>query len=47
MDLPGGTLAGYAHAPPGLRIAKKVNGSVVEKYLWLGRTRRLAVYEAP
>ena len=27
------------------RIAKKINGEIVEKYLWLGRTRLLAVYD--
>lgn len=32
------------HAPLGRRIAKKVGGTVTEKYLWQGRTRLLAVY---
>jgi RHS repeat-associated protein len=29
----------------GRRIAKKVNGTIVEKYLWQGLTRLLAVYD--
>ena len=35
----------YVHDPLGRRIAKKVNGTIVEKYLWQGMTRLLAVYD--
>jgi RHS repeat-associated protein len=35
----------YIHDPLGRRIAKRVNGAVVEKYLWQGMTRLLAVYD--
>ncbi len=45
MTLPGGTLIEYVHDPLGRRIAKKINGTVVEKYLWQGLTRLLAVYD--
>jgi len=31
--------------PLGRRIAKKINGTVVEKYLWKGRTTLLAVHD--
>ncbi len=34
------------HDPLGRRIAKKVDNIVVEKYLWQGLTRLLAVYNA-
>ena len=33
------------HDPLGRRIAKKVDGNIVEKYLWQGLTRLLAVYD--
>jgi RHS repeat-associated protein len=45
VTLPDKTLIEYVHDPLGRRIAKKVNGSVVEKYLWQGLTRLLAVYD--
>jgi len=45
VDLPDGTAIEYVHDPLGRRIAKKVNGVTVEKYLWLGLTRLLAVYD--
>ena len=35
----------YVHDPLGRRIAKQVNGVTVEKYLWQGLTRLLAVYD--
>lgn len=35
----------YIHDPLGRRIAKKVDGVLVEKYLWQGLTRLLAVYD--
>jgi RHS repeat-associated protein len=43
--LPDGTLIEYVHDPLGRRIAKKMNGIIVEKYLWQGLTRLLAVYD--
>ena len=45
VDLPGGKVIEYENDPLGRRIAKKVNGVVVEKYLWQGMTRLLAVYD--
>ena len=35
----------YVHDPLGRRIAKKINGTTTEKYLWQGLTRLLAVYD--
>jgi len=43
--LPDGRLIEYIHDPLGRRIAKKIDGSMVEKYLWQGLTRLLAVYD--
>jgi RHS repeat-associated protein len=43
--LPDGKRIDYVCDPLGRRIAKKVNGVVVEKYLWQGLTRILAVYD--
>jgi len=40
-----GNLIEYVCDPLGRRIAKKVNGTIVEKYLWQGMTRLLAVYD--
>jgi len=45
VAFPDGKTVGYLHDPLGRRIAKKVNGAVVEKYLWQGLTRLLAVYD--
>ena len=45
VTLPDGTYIEYIHDPLGRRIAKKVNGVIVEKYLWQGLTRLLAVYD--
>jgi RHS repeat-associated protein len=45
VTLPGGTSIAYVHDPLGRRIAKKINGTIVEKYLWQGLTRLLAVYD--
>jgi len=45
VNLPSGDVIEYVHDPLGRRIAKKVNGGVVEKYLWSGLTRLLAVYD--
>ena len=45
MDLPDGTVVEYVHDPLGRRIAKKIDAAIVEKYLWQGLTRLLAVYD--
>ena len=45
VALPDTTLIEYVHDPQGRRIAKKVNGTITEKYLWQGLTRLLAVYD--
>lgn len=45
VGLPDGKMVTYEHDPLGRRIAKHVDGIVVEKYLWQGRTRLLAVYD--
>ncbi|QTA84145.1 RHS repeat-associated core domain-containing protein [Desulfonema magnum] len=44
VTLPDSTVIEYVHGPLGRRIAKKVGGTVTEKYLWQGLTRLLAVY---
>ncbi len=43
VDLPDGRT--IEHDPLGRRIAKKIDSVVVEKYLWQGLTRLLAVYD--
>jgi RHS repeat-associated protein len=43
--LPDGRFIDYIHDPLGRRIAKKVNGTITEKYLWQDLTRLLAVYD--
>ena len=45
VTLPDEKLIQYVHDPLGRRIAKKVNGVTVEKYLWQGFTRLLALYD--
>ena len=40
-----GSVVSYDHDPFGRRIAKRVNGVVVEKYLWSGRISLMAVYD--
>ena len=45
VTLPDGTHIAYDHDPLGRRIAKKIDGITVEKYLWQGLTRLLAVYD--
>ena len=45
VTLPDGTNVDYVHDPLGRRIAKKVNGTITEKYLWQGLTKLLAVYD--
>jgi len=44
--LPDGNVIEYVCDPLGRRIAKKVNGAILEKYFWQGMTRLLAVYDA-
>ena len=43
--LPDGRIIEYIHDPLGRRIAKIVDGITIEKYLWQGLTRLLAVYD--
>ena len=45
VTLPDGRIIEYIHDPLGRRIAKKIDGVIVEKYLWQGLTRLLAVYD--
>jgi RHS repeat-associated protein len=45
VDLPDGRVIEYINDPQGRRIAKKINGAIVEKYLWQGLTRLLAIYD--
>ena len=45
ITLPDGTTIDYVHDPLGRRIAKKVDGVIIEKYLWKGLTQLLAVYD--
>ncbi|MDY7038731.1 MAG: hypothetical protein SV375_21580, partial [Thermodesulfobacteriota bacterium] len=45
VNLPDGRLIEYVHDPLGRRIARMVDGVTVEKYLWQGLTRLLAVYD--
>jgi YD repeat-containing protein len=46
VTLPDGTVIEYVYDPLGRRIAKKINGALVEKYLWISMTRLLAVYDS-
>ena len=43
--MPDGKLIEYLHDPLGRRIAKKVDGTITEKYLWHGLTCLLAVFD--
>jgi len=45
VTLPDGRFIEYVHDPLGRRIAKKIDSVIVEKYLWQGLTRLLAVYD--
>jgi len=45
VTLPSGTAISYTYDPKGRRIAKSVDGTVTEKYLWGGRTMLLAIYD--
>eukprot|EP01022_Parablepharisma_sp_SALTPOND_P012589 TRINITY_DN1620_c0_g2_i6.p5 TRINITY_DN1620_c0_g2~~TRINITY_DN1620_c0_g2_i6.p5 ORF type:complete len:174 (+),score=49.47 TRINITY_DN1620_c0_g2_i6:1548-2069(+) len=44
VELPDGTVVEYRHDPLGRRVAKLLDGEVTEKYLWMGRTTLLGVY---
>ena len=43
---PDGTTIEYLHNANNQRVAKKINGHIVEKYLWLNLTTLLATYDA-
>ena len=45
VTLPDGRNIEYIHDPSGRRISKKIDGIIVEKYLWQGLTRLLAIYD--
>jgi RHS repeat-associated protein len=45
VTLPDGRIIDYVYDPLGRRIAKKIDGVIVEKYLWQGLTQLLAVYD--
>jgi RHS repeat-associated protein len=45
VTLPDGRLIAYIYDPLGRRIAKKIDGVVVKKYLWQGFSKLLAVYD--
>ena len=45
VSLSDGRSVTYDHDPMGRRIAKKIDGTVVEKYLWRDNTTLLAVYD--
>jgi RHS repeat-associated protein len=45
VTLPDGMFIEYIYDPLGRRIAKKINGITVYKYLWQGLSRLLAVYD--
>jgi RHS repeat-associated protein len=40
-----GTVISYINDPTGRRVAKLVDGDIVEKYLWKDRTTLLAIYD--
>ena len=45
VTLSDGTVISYDYDPMGRRIAKRVNGTIVEKYLWSGRIKLLTVFD--
>ena len=45
VTLSTGTRITYDHDPLGRRVAKRVNGTITEKYLWQDSTTLLAVYD--
>ena len=46
VSLSNGNVITYDHDPLGRRVAKRVNGTIVEKYLWKDATTLLAVYNS-
>jgi YD repeat-containing protein len=46
VNLPDGRVVEYVHDPLRRRVAKIIDGVVVEKYLWQGLTRLLAGYNS-
>lgn len=44
--LPDARVITYENDPAGRRVAKKINGAIVEKYLWKDATTLLAVFDA-
>ena len=45
VTLPDGRYIEYIYDPLGRRIAKRINGAMVKKYLWQGLSKLLAVYD--
>ncbi len=45
VNLPDGRLIEFIHDPLGMRIAKRINGVIIEKYLWKQNTGLAAVYD--
>ncbi|GJQ59641.1 MAG: hypothetical protein SCALA701_24420 [Candidatus Scalindua sp.] len=45
VDLANGRSITYDHDPMGRRIAKRIDGIIIEKYLWADNTTLLAVYD--
>ncbi|MEW6067670.1 MAG: RHS repeat-associated core domain-containing protein [Nitrospirota bacterium] len=45
VTLPNGNVVSYDHDPLGRRIAKRINGTITEKYLWKDSITLLAVYD--
>ncbi len=45
VNLPDGQTVAFDHDPLGRRIAKRINGTITEKYLWQGLATLLAVYD--
>ncbi len=45
VQLPDGRIISYEHDPLGRRIVKRIDGTIVEKYLWQGLTKLLAIYD--
>ncbi len=43
--LPDSTVISYDHDPMGRRLAKRINGTITEKYLWQDAITLLAVYD--
>ncbi|MCK5098714.1 MAG: RHS repeat-associated core domain-containing protein, partial [Desulfobacteraceae bacterium] len=45
VTLPDSRYIEYVHDPTGRRIAKKIDGVIIEKYLWAGKTTLLAIFD--